>query len=128
MKKIILLFAISLFAISGYSQFYVPVSLNGDCVYTQPGTFYRVNVKVFYGTTLMAEGQAVSLTTTSELLVEIPAFCMVDNIKIYKIVVDARKAYIDPYSLICRGNNSSSELVSCQELADGVNPQLVILQ
>ena len=128
MKKIILLFAISLFAISGYSQFYVPVSLNGDCVYTQPGTFYGVNVKVYHGTTLMAEGQSVALTTSSDLLVEIPEFCMVDNIKIYKIVVDALKGYISPYSRICKGTYIKPELVSCEEFVEGLATQPVTLK
>ncbi len=128
MKKIILLIAISLIAISGYSQFIVPVTLTGDCVYPQTGTFYGVQVKVYHGTTLMAEGQAVSLTTTNLLLVEIPEFCMVDNIKIYKIVVDALKGYINPYSLICKGSLVNSELVSCQDFVTGVGIHQVTLK
>ncbi len=127
MKKVILLFAISLIAISGYSQFIVPVTLTGDCVYTQTGTFYGVNVKVYHGTTLMAEGQAVSLTTTNQLLVEIPEFCMVDNIKIYKIVVVALKGYINPYSRICKGTNISLDLYSCEDFVNGVGAQVVNL-
>jgi len=128
MKKIILLLAISLIAFVGYSQFIVPVTLTGDCVYPQTGTFYGVHVKVYQGTTLMAEGYATSLTTTSQFTVEIPEFCIVDNIKIYKIVVDALKGYISPYSLICRGTFVNSELVSCQDFVTGIGIQQVSLE
>jgi hypothetical protein len=128
MKKVILLFAISLIAISGYSQFIVPVTLTGDCVYPQTGTFYGLQVKVYHGTTLMAEGQAVSLTTTNQLLVEIPEFCMVDNIKIYKIVVDALKGYISPYSRICKGTTISLNLYSCEDFVNGYTDQSVEME
>ena len=127
MKKTILILAVLFIAISGYGQFIVPVTLTGDCVYPQAGTFYGVHVKVYHGTTLLAEGQAVSLTTTNQLSVEIPEFCMVDNIKIYKIVVDALKGYISPYSRICKGSNVSSTLYSCEDFVNEVETQDVIL-
>lgn len=76
----------------------------------------------------MAEGYATSLTTTSQFTVEIPEFCIVDNIKIYKIVVDALKGYISPYSLICRGTFVNSELVSCQDFVTGIGIQQVSLE
>jgi len=113
MKKIILLFIISIYAISGYSQFIVPVTLTGDCVYSQTGTFYGAHVKVYQGTVLKAEGYATTLTTTNQLSVEIPEFCINDNTKVYTIVVDALKAYIDPYSRICKGTTISLNLYSC---------------
>jgi hypothetical protein len=76
----------------------------------------------------MAEGQAVSLTTTNQLLVEIPEFCMVDNIKIYKIVVDALKGYISPYSRICKGTTISLNLYSCEDFVNGYTDQSVEME
>ncbi len=127
MKKTILILAVLFIAISGYGQFIVPVKLTGGCVYPQAGTFYGVHVKVYHGTTLLAEGQAVSLTTNDELSVEIPEFCINDNTKIYKIVVDALKGYISPYSRICKGTMISSTLYSCEDFVTGVSTQYVTL-
>ncbi|HPE58631.1 MAG TPA: hypothetical protein PK904_19655 [Bacteroidales bacterium] len=128
MKKLILLFAISLIAFAGYSQFIVPVTLTGNCVYTQTGTFYGVHVKVYQGTVLKAEGYATSLTTTNQLSVEIPEFCVNDNTKVYTIVVDALKAYIDPYSRICKGTTISLNLYSCEDFVNGNTDQSVEME
>lgn len=128
MKKIILLLAISFIAFSGYSQFIVPVTLTGDCAYSQTGTFYGVHVKVYQGTVLKAEGYATSLTTTNLLSVEIPEFCVNDNTKIYTIVVDALKGYISPYSRICKGTTISTEPYSCENFVYGETGQTVILE
>ncbi|KAF0204005.1 MAG: hypothetical protein FD170_694 [Bacteroidetes bacterium] len=128
MKKLITLFAISLIAFAGYSQFIVPVTLTGDCVYSQTGTFYGAHVKVYQGTTLVAEGQATSLTTTNQLSVEIPEFCVNDNTKIYTIVVDALKGFISPYSRICKGTIISLDLYSCEDFLNGDTDQTVILE
>ncbi len=128
MKKLILLFAISLIAFAGYSQFIVPVTLSGDCVYTQTGTFYGVHVKVYLGTVLKAEGSATSATTTSQLSVEIPEFCVNDNTKVYTIVVDALKGYVSPYSRICKGTYINPNLFSCEDFVNGVAAQPVTLE
>lgn len=126
MKKLILITGLFLLTLSGFSQFIVPVTLYGDCVYTQTGTFYGVHVKVYEGTELKAEGYATSLTTTNQLAVEIPEFCVNDNTKIYTIVVDALKAYIvDPSSRICKGTYTNSELFSCESFVNGVPVQPV---
>lgn len=125
MRKIFFLVSFLLLSIAGFSQFTVNVKVDGPCVYSQENTFYWAHVKVYLGTTLLAEGQGTSLTESIE--VTIPEFCITDNTPQYKIVVDAMKAYTTPFSRICKGTLVNSTLYTCQQFVTGVPEQLVYI-
>lgn len=126
MKKLILITGLFLLTLSGYSQFTVDVTVTGSCVYPQENTFYWAHVKVYLGTVLIAEGQGTS--STSSIPVNIDEFCVNDNTKQYTIVTDAMKAYITPFSRICKGTTISSLLYSCEDFVTGNTDQEVEME
>ena len=102
---------------TGYCQFTVNVHVEGPCVYPQENTFYWANVKVYLGTTLLANEFGTSSTEDIEVI--IPQFCVSDDSPEYNIVVDAMKAYITPFSRICKGTLIDPTPYSCDQFFSG---------
>lgn len=126
MKKILLITSLFLLTFTGYCQFTVNVHVEGPCVYPQENTFYWANVKVYLGTTLLADEFGTSSTEDIEVI--IPEFCISDDSPEYSIVVDAMKAYITPFDRICKGTTINPYLFSCENFVNDETDQYVVME